>query len=99
MLGEPFVFGVESAKEFMESNGFHCHQTVSSDVFLGERTDPVYSIYHFCTASAAAVAATGATAAEESSWTAHPGHVTIPLVTNPGQELASEAARANGKGP
>ena len=57
LLGEPFVFGVESAKEFMEGNGFCCHQSVSSDVFLGERTDPVYSIYHFCTASTETAAA------------------------------------------
>ena len=70
LLGEPFVFGVKSAKEFMESNGFRCHQTVSSDVFLGERTDPVYSTHFICTASAEAVPTMGGTAGEESSWTA-----------------------------
>ena len=69
MLGEPFVFGVDSAKEFMESNGLHSHQVVSSDVFLGDHTDPVYSIYHFCTASAdAAVPVNGG----QQTWTAHP---------------------------
>jgi methyltransferase (TIGR00027 family) len=99
MLGEPFVFGVESVTEFMESNGFHCHQSVTSDVFLGERTDPVYSIYHFCTASTAAVPTLGAVVGKESSWTAHPGHVTTPLVTDPVPKLSNEAARANGKGP
>ncbi len=90
LLGEPFVFGVESAKQFMESNGFCCHQSVSSDVFLGGLADPVYSIYHFCTASADGVSAT---AGEESSWTTHPAHLTIPLATNAGQTLKDGAAR------
>ena len=44
LLGEPFVFGVESAREFMESNGFRCHQSVSSDVFLGERRPGVLDL-------------------------------------------------------
>jgi len=96
LLGEPFVFGVKSAKEFMESNTFRCHQTVPSDVFLSDRTDPVYSIYHFCTASAEAVPAFVATSGEESSWAAHPAHLAIPLVTNPGQKLQGEAVRASG---
>jgi len=84
MLGEPFVFGVASAAEFLKSNGFHCHQTVSSDVFLGERTDPVYSLYHFCTAS---------TAGEEQSWTAHPAHLTTPLATKPEKALNGKAVK------
>jgi len=97
MLGEPFVFGVESAPEFMASNGFHCHQSVSSDIFLSERTDPVYSIYHFCTASTDGVAALAAAAREGASWTAHAGHVPIPAVTGLGQTARSDGARANGK--
>ena len=92
MLGEPFVFGVESAQEFMESNGFHCHQTVSSDVFLGARADPVYSVYHFCIASAQAVPAIGATAGENSSWTAHFPHLTAPLAIKPEITLSGETA-------
>ncbi len=92
MLGEPFVFGVESPQEFIESNGFHCHQTVSSDVFLGGQADPVYSVYHFCTASAEAVPAIGATAVEDSSWTAHPPHLTTPLETKPEKTLSDERA-------
>jgi methyltransferase (TIGR00027 family) len=93
MLGEPFVFGVKSAKEFMESNGFRCHQTVSSDVFLAERTDPVYSIYHFCTASAETVPATGSAAGAEAAWTAHPAHLTVPSVISPRQTVRGEAAQ------
>jgi methyltransferase (TIGR00027 family) len=80
MLGEPFVFGVVSAKDFMESNGFHCHQAVSSDIFLGEKRDPVFSVYHFCTASAdAAVLIT----VEHPVWTAHPPHAAVPAVVDP----------------
>jgi methyltransferase (TIGR00027 family) len=82
MLGEPFVFGVESVKEFMESNGFQCRETVCSDVYLADHTDPVYSLYHFCIASAEAVPAIGATAVEEPSWTAHPAHSTPPLAAS-----------------
>jgi methyltransferase (TIGR00027 family) len=79
LLGEPFVFGVESAKDFMESNGFRCHLAESSDVFLGEKSDPVYSIYHFCTASAdVALIEDG----EQSSWTAHSAHAPLPTAVN-----------------
>lgn len=89
LLGEPFVFGVKSPKEFMEDNGFHCHQSVASDVFVSDRTDPVYSIYHFCTASADTV---GATVGEVSSWAAHPAHGAIPLATKLVQTLSDELA-------
>ena len=75
MLGEPFVFGVDSPREFMESNSLTCHQSVPSDVFLRDTPDPVYSIYHFCTASAEAAPV----AVEQPSWTAHAAHPTIPL--------------------
>ena len=74
MLGEPFVFGVDSVE------GIHGKQripllieVVSSDVFLGDHSDPVYSIYHFCTASADTVAATRQRSAQP-TWTAHPAH-------------------------
>ena len=93
LLGEPFIFGVESVREFIESNGFRCHETVCSDVYLAERTDPVYSLYHFCTASAETAGALAARAGEESSWAAHAAHLAIPLATNPGQLPSGEAAR------
>ena len=85
MLGEPFVFGVCSAKEFMESNGFRCHKVESSDVFLGAKSDPVYSIYHFCTASADVGPIPGHPLAggDQASWTTHPAHAAIPAASNP----------------
>ncbi len=92
MLGEPFVFGVKSAKEFMESCGFHCHQTASSDLFLDGRSDPVYSLYHFCTASADSVPAIVTAAGESAAWTAHPPHITPPLPIKPEQTLNGEIA-------
>jgi len=97
MLGEPFVFGVQSPKHFMESNGYHCHQTVSSDIFLSERTDPVYSVYHFCTASADAAPSLETAPSEGATWTAHPGHLSLPAITEAAQTLAREAAKGNGK--
>jgi methyltransferase (TIGR00027 family) len=82
LLGEPFVFGVESVREFMESNGFRCHETVCSDVYLADHSDPVYSLYYFCVASAAA-APTIDTTSDEESWIAHPAHLTTPPATLP----------------
>jgi methyltransferase (TIGR00027 family) len=92
MLGEPFVFGVKSAKEFLESNGFRCHQTASSDVFLTERNDPVYSIYHFCTASADTRPSVAPTTDRESSWTTHPAHSLVPLVIDKERVVSGETA-------
>jgi methyltransferase (TIGR00027 family) len=92
LLGEPFVFGVKSGREFIESNGFRCHQTVCSDAFLRERTDPVYSIYHFCTASADALPMLETTADEGAAWTAHPAHGTVPLAITSEPTLNSETA-------
>ena len=57
ILGEPFTFGTNSAKELMEANGFHCCQAVPSDTFLQGKTDPIYSVYNFCVASAKRLAA------------------------------------------
>jgi methyltransferase (TIGR00027 family) len=79
MLGEPFVFGVDSPQEYLESNGLTCHQCVPSDLFLRDTPDPVYSIYHFCTASAdAAVWMNG----QQPSWTAHGAHSPLPAAVN-----------------
>jgi methyltransferase (TIGR00027 family) len=52
ILGEPFIFGTDSPCDFMKSNGFHCHEMVTSNVFLENSTDPVFREYQFCTASA-----------------------------------------------
>jgi methyltransferase (TIGR00027 family) len=95
LLGEPFVFGVKSPKKFIESTGFRCLQTVSSDVFFVDRTDPVYSIYHFCTASTGAAPATTGTAGTESSWTAHRAHSPVPLVTDPEPTLNGNPAHSS----
>ena len=53
LLGEPFVFGTDSLKAFMESNNFACIEIAPSSRFLTDRADPVYSVYSFCVASAA----------------------------------------------
>jgi len=52
LLGEPFTFGTDSIKDFMQSNGFLCRGVVPSDVFFENHSDPVYSVYNFCVASA-----------------------------------------------
>jgi len=74
LLGEPFIFGSDSLEDFMKSNGFQCHGVVSSDVFLAEKDDPVYSIYNFCMASAEPVSAVAEKSRDEASWTPHPAH-------------------------
>jgi len=52
ILGEPFTFGVDSVRTFMNVNGFHCQSVVSSGVFLGPEAGPVHDLYKFCVASA-----------------------------------------------
>jgi methyltransferase (TIGR00027 family) len=74
LLGEPFVFGTECVEDFLRSNGFGCQEVVSSDVFFSQKTDPVYSIYHFGVASP-----DGATPVTDSlpdgiSWVPHDAH-------------------------
>ena len=54
MLGEPFTFGTDSVEEFMAENGFRCREVVVSDAYFPGEHDPVYALYRFCTASAAA---------------------------------------------
>ncbi len=94
MLGEPFVFGVDSPREFMESNGLICHQSVPSDIFLRDTPDPVYSIYHFCTASAEAAPIV----VEQPSWTAHPAHAPIPLVGHSDRTLVNGSVEGTKQG-
>lgn len=53
ILGEPFIFGVNSVKGFMEANGFTCQQVVSSGTFLNGDSDDVHDLYRFCVASPA----------------------------------------------
>jgi methyltransferase (TIGR00027 family) len=53
LLGEPFVFGTDSPTAFLESNNYTCLEIAPSSRFLADRTDPVYSVYSFCVASAA----------------------------------------------
>jgi methyltransferase (TIGR00027 family) len=52
-LGEPFVFGVNDPRGFMEENGFQSREVIPSNVFLGDSRDPVYAHYRFSVASAA----------------------------------------------
>ena len=92
LLGEPFVFGTRSVKAFMRSNGFRCHEVVSSDVFT-EKADPVHSIYSFCLASL-----DGKTLATEDqqdavSWITHAAHPGKESITS--QE--SSVARKDGQ--
>jgi|GEM_PF-375176 len=56
ILGEPFTFGPDSAADFMRAAGLRALEVVSSDICMYRRKDPVYSIYKFCIASAAALA-------------------------------------------
>jgi len=51
LLGEPFVFGVDSISDFLESNGFTCLGTASSNVYFPDNRDPIYTLYNFCLAS------------------------------------------------
>jgi methyltransferase (TIGR00027 family) len=53
LLGEPFVFGTDSPRAFMESNNYTCVEIAPSSRFFADRSDPVYSVYSFCVASAA----------------------------------------------
>ncbi|OHB80798.1 MAG: hypothetical protein A2W31_04950 [Planctomycetes bacterium RBG_16_64_10] len=57
ILGEPFRFGVDSVGAFMKANGFGRVRTVTSDVCLRDKDDPVYSIYVFCVAEGPATVA------------------------------------------
>lgn len=50
ILGEPFTFGVDDAEEFLQSTGLRCLETVTSDLYLPQKDDPVYSVYQFCLA-------------------------------------------------
>ncbi len=51
VLGEPFTFGSDRPEEFIENLGLRCLEVVTSDVYFPDATDPVYSIYQFCTIS------------------------------------------------
>lgn len=53
ILGEPFTFGVGDAESFLESAGFRCLETVTSDAYFPDSDDAVYSIYQFCVAGLA----------------------------------------------
>jgi methyltransferase (TIGR00027 family) len=87
LLGEPFVFGMESVHAFMESAGFHCHEVVPSDVFLLDQSDPVYSFYHFCVASPEASPADGSAAGDSARFVAHPSHAVSPPAAVPEQPV------------
>jgi methyltransferase (TIGR00027 family) len=56
ILGEPFTFGSDAPKDFMQEAGFRSLEVVSSDVCLHGRKDPVYSVYKFCVASSESTA-------------------------------------------
>ncbi|MCA9101059.1 MAG: SAM-dependent methyltransferase [Planctomycetales bacterium] len=51
ILGEPFRFGVDRVEDYVRANGFRCLKSVTSDVCLPNKSDPVYSIYEFCVAA------------------------------------------------
>jgi methyltransferase (TIGR00027 family) len=87
LLGEPFVFGTSSVEAFMKSNDYRCLEVVSSDVFLADTSDPVYSIYRFCVAAAAyEMAPEGIEAG--AVWVAHKPHEVSS--TQPQHELPAK---------
>jgi methyltransferase (TIGR00027 family) len=51
VLGEPFTFGTDSAAQLMRKVGLRCLEVVSSDLYLPDNDDPVYSVYRFCIAA------------------------------------------------
>lgn len=57
ILGEPFTFGSDTPADFIDESGLRCLDVVTSDVFFPEATDPVYSIYQFCTVGGGTLAA------------------------------------------
>lgn len=91
LLGEPFVFGMRTVPAYMESNGFRCHEVVPSDVFLDDKSDPVYSVYHFCVASPE-VSLAGSAAEDAAQLVAHPAHAVSPPAVVP-QQASAEAVR------
>lgn len=58
LLGEPFIFGIDSVHDFMKDNGYYCHEVACSNSFLDDKTDPIYSVYNFCVASTSVPVAT-----------------------------------------
>jgi methyltransferase (TIGR00027 family) len=90
LLGEPFVFGPKSIEDFMNSNGFQCNEVVRSDVFMPHNTDPIYSIYNFCTASAAVAQPTTTDSREITPQALHPAHaIPAPLDTDARKTISS----------
>lgn len=51
ILGEPFIFGVDSFDGFLKENGLDCHSAVASGSLLPGETDEVFELYRFCVAS------------------------------------------------
>lgn len=51
ILGEPFTFGIDDVEQFMAEQGLWCRDVVCSNVFLEDKSDPIYSLYRFCVAS------------------------------------------------
>ncbi len=73
MLGEPFIFGTGSVESFLESSGFRCREVVPSNLFFEDEQDPVFSLYRFCTATAAAAQRSESSSAD-SRRQVHPSH-------------------------
>lgn len=49
VLGEPLTFGSDTPSEFIERAGLRCLDVATSDIFFPETSDPIFSIYQFCT--------------------------------------------------
>src|SRR5690606_12894774 len=49
VLGEPFTFGSDTPGTFVAECGLRCLEAVASDRFFPGTTDPIHSIYRFCT--------------------------------------------------
>lgn len=82
LLGEPFVFGSDSLKSFMESNKFTCLEIAPSSRYFASQPDPVYSVYNFCVATAA-IAPAGREKTQEPERQAVPApHISSQRVTS-----------------
>ena len=93
LLGEPFVFGMKSVEAFMESAGFRCHAVVPSDVYLADKRDPVYSVYHFCVASPKSGLAGSEAAGDSAFLLAHEAHPVRPPTTVHEQAVSANVTR------
>lgn len=89
ILGEPFTFGSDTPNEFIESTGLRCLEVATSDIFFPETTDPLFSIYQFCTV------ASGEAKRDYTPKTYRRRHVHPPEPTIPSPHISVPDAQSN----